>query len=74
MSWDELLDSCETDNHLYEIIRTDKPRFSYYDIEGSYQNVNRHFNIENMNELEDKIILELKLAIEDFKYNNDIEE
>ena len=74
MSWNELLDSCETDNHLYEIIRTDKPRFSYFDIEGSYQNVNRHYNIENMNELEDKIILELKLGIEDFKHHNDIEE
>jgi hypothetical protein len=74
MSWGELESMVEEDNHLYEIIRTHEARHSYFDIEGSYQNVNKYYNIEDMSELEDKIIQELKLAIENFKYENDLEE
>jgi len=74
MSWAELKDQVRNDNHMYEIIRTDRPRYSYFDIEGSYTQVNKHYNIDDMNQLEDKIIVDLKLAIEDFKYNNDKDE
>ncbi len=74
MSWDGLTDYTRQDNHMYEIIRTEIPRYSYFDIEGSYTQVNKHYTIEDMNELEDKIVVELKLAIEDFKYNNEKEE
>ena len=74
MSWDELKDYTREDNHMYEIIKTEVPRYSYFDIEGSYKQVYKHYEIEDMNELENKIIIDLKLAIEDFKYNNDREE
>jgi len=74
MSWDDLRDYVRTDNHLYEIIRDERPRYSYYDIEGSFTQVNKLYNVENMDELEKNVIIELKLAIENFKYENDMEE
>jgi len=74
MSWDDLRDYVRTDNHLYEVIKADRPMYSYFDIEGSYAQVNKFYNVDSMDELENKILIQLKLAIENFKYENEWEE
>jgi len=70
LNYHELQEYLIEDNHIYEIIRTDKPRYSYFDLELSYQKLQRHENwagITDMNELEDKIIKEFSDYLTDFK-------
>ena len=72
MSWDELEDYTQENNHLYEIIREECPRYSYFDIDATYQKV-KHA-IKEGEDFGTKITEKLKIMIEDFKADNDIEE
>jgi len=75
MSWEQLEDHVGTDNHLYEIIRRDTPRYSYFDLDGNYQKVQHFIDAFKCGETaREKIIYQMGAAIEDFKADNDIDE
>ena len=72
MSWDDLSSFTQEDNNLYEIIREERPRYSYFDIDATYQKV-KH-SIKDDEDFDDIILDKLKTMIEDFKADNDIKE
>ena len=72
MTWNELEDYTQENNHLYEIIKEERPRYSYFDIDATYQKV-KH-SIKEGEDFGKMIVDKLKSMIEDFKADNDIEE
>jgi len=72
MSWNELEDYTQENNNLYEIIKEERPRYSYFDIDATYQKV-KHA-IKDDEDFGAMITEKLRLCIEDFKADNDIEE
>ena len=64
----------EGDHHLYEVIRTDVPRFSYFDIEGSYQSVKRQYNHDDMDDIETDVIKDLTVVLAEIKSKNELNE
>jgi hypothetical protein len=72
MSWAELSSYTQENNHLYEIIKEDRPRYSYFDIDATFQKV-KHA-LKDCDDFGEMIQQRLRLAIEDFKADNDIDE
>ena len=72
MSWNDLSIFTEENNNLYEIIKEERPRYSYFDIDATYQKV-KH-SIKEGEDFGKMIVDKLKSMIEDFKADNDIEE
>jgi hypothetical protein len=72
MSWDDLLTYTEENNNLYEIIKEDRPRYSYFDIDATYQKV-KH-SLKDGEDFGKKITENLKTMIEDFKADNGLDE
>lgn len=73
---EDLNDILSIDNNIYEIIVENKPRYSYFDFDGSYQWFKNHkYNTSNMHD-DDFIIKEYKLLLEEFKekygFNEDV--
>lgn len=74
-SFNELTHLCHNDNHLYEIIKSDKPRYSYFDIDASYINARKILKEDKYEDekfIEDYLLMILLASIEDFKEDNDI--
>ena len=72
MSWEEMREYTTEDNHLYEIIKEERPRYSYFDVDAPYQKIKGFFKDEN--KIEEELTGLLKAMIEDFKADNDIQE
>ena len=72
MSWDDLSIFTEENNNLYEIIKEERPRYSYFDIDATYQKI-KH-SIKEGEDFGKMIVDKLKSMIEDFKADNDIDE
>jgi hypothetical protein len=70
MNYDEIEGYLQDNLHIYEIIRSDKPRFPYFDIECSYQKLQKHeewAGITDMNEIAEKFVNQFKGLMKDFK-------
>ena len=72
MSWYDLSTYTEENNNLYEIIKEDRPRYSYFDIDATYQKV-KH-SIQDGEDFGKMITQSLMSMIEDFKADNGIDE
>lgn len=72
MSWAELSSYTQENNNLYEIIKEDRPRYSYFDIDATYQKV-KH-TLKDIDDFGEMIQQNLQLMIEDFKADNGIDE
>ncbi len=71
-SFDNLIDVVRKgDHHMYEIIKTDAPRYSYFDLDAKIDTIKKYY--KDVDNIEDKIIEDFEIAIEEFKLNNDIE-
>lgn len=70
---DEFCEVLQQDNHLYEIIKSDRPMYSYFDLDGeirTIQSLFRTMGIET-DDLEGYIIKEFKSLIDSWKEDND---
>src|SRR5210317_1642792 len=72
MSWEDLLSYTEENNNLYEIIKEDRSRYSYFDIDATYQKV-KH-SLKDGQDFGKMITQSLMSMIEDFKADNGIDE
>src|SRR5210317_79242 len=72
MSWDDLSTYTEENNNLYEIIKEDRPRYSYFDIDATFQKV-KH-SVKEGEDFGKMITQSLMSMIEDFKADNGIAE
>ena len=69
----DFCDVLEKDNHLYEIIKNDRPMYSYFDLDGEIKKIQsllRNMNIET-DDIEMYVINEFKSLINSWKEDND---
>jgi hypothetical protein len=55
----------EVDNNIYEIIQESKQRYSYFDLDGTYQSFQKHITDDLY--IDDFILREIKVMLEEFK-------
>jgi len=55
----------EVDNNIYEIIQENKQRYSYFDLDGTYQSFQKHITDDLY--IDDFILIEIKVMLEEFK-------
>lgn len=74
-TYDELSELCKEDHHLYEIIKSDRPRYSYFDIDAKYHAARKIFTDDKYSDewwIETDIVMLLQNHIKTFKEDNDL--